>query len=173
MGFPRQEYWCVLPFPSPGDLPDSGIKSVSLMSLHWQMLIWNQEVSQEELHTSRRRNLPVSREQISDAGGLLAKCPTLATPRIVACQAPLSMGFPRQEYWSGLSFPSPGDLPNPRIEHKSPALQADYLLTDLGGKPQEQIGSPQIQRAGRMLQAKFCDCSMRFSFQFEKCSHRI
>ena len=44
-------------------------------------------------------------------GGLVAKsCRTLATPWIVACQAPLSMGFSRQEYWSGLPFPSPGDL---------------------------------------------------------------
>ena len=40
----------------------------------------------------------------------------------VACQAPLSLGFPRQEYWSGLPFPSPGDLPNPGIEPRSPAL---------------------------------------------------
>ena len=52
-------------------------------------------------------------------------CLTLATPWTVACQAPVSMGFSRQEYWSGLPFPSPGDLPNPGIEPRSPALQAD------------------------------------------------
>ena len=52
----------------------------------------------------------------------------------VACQAPLSMGFFRQEYWSGLAFPSPGDLPNPEIEPGSPALQADSLPTELQGK---------------------------------------
>ena len=45
----------------------------------------------------------------------------------VACQAPLSMRFSSQEYWSGLPFPSPGDLPNAGIELKSPALQADSL----------------------------------------------
>ena len=46
-------------------------------------------------------------------GSLVAKsCPTPATPWTVVCQAPLSMGFPRQAYWSGLPFPSPGDLPN-------------------------------------------------------------
>ena len=45
----------------------------------------------------------------------------------IACQASLSMGFPRREYWSGLSFPSPGDLPNPGTEPLSPALQADSL----------------------------------------------
>ena len=49
------------------------------------------------------------------------------TPWTVACQAPLSMGFSRQEYWSGLPFPSPGDLPDLGIEPVSPELQADSL----------------------------------------------
>ena len=49
-------------------------------------------------------------------------------------QAPLSMGFSRQDYWSGLPFPSPGDLPNPGIEPRSHALQADSLLSDPPGK---------------------------------------
>ena len=54
---------------------------------------------------------------LSCGGGLVAQsCLTLATPWTVACQAPLSMGFSRQEHWSGLPFPSPGDLPNPGIE---------------------------------------------------------
>ena len=53
----------------------------------------------------------------------------------VACQAPLSMGFSRQEYWSGLPFPSPGDLPDPGIEPRSPALQADALTSEPRGKP--------------------------------------
>ena len=69
-------------------------------------------------------------------GGLVAKlCPTLATPWTVVRQAPLSMEFSRQEYWSGLPFPSPGGLPNPGIESGSPALQADSLPTELQGKP--------------------------------------
>ena len=69
-------------------------------------------------------------------GGLVAKsCPTLAIPWTVAHQDPLSMGFSRQEYWSGLLFPSPGDLPNPGIEPGSPALQADSLPTELPEKP--------------------------------------
>ena len=50
-----------------------------------------------------------------------------ATPWTVACQAPLSMEFSRQKYWSALPFPSPGDLPNPGIEPRSPVLQADSL----------------------------------------------
>ena len=48
-----------------------------------------------------------------------------ATSQTVAHQAPLSMGFPRQEYWSGLPFSSPGDLPDPGLEPRSPALQVD------------------------------------------------
>ena len=53
----------------------------------------------------------------------------------VACKAPLSMGFSRQEYWSGWPFPPPGNLPNPGIEPRSPALQADSLLSESPGKP--------------------------------------
>ena len=64
-------------------------------------------------------------------GGLVAKsCLTLATPWTVAFQAPLSMGFSRQEFWSGLPCLPPGDLPDPGIEPRSPALQADSLPTE-------------------------------------------
>ena len=64
--------------------------------------------------------------------GLVTKlCPTLVIPWTVACQAPLSMGFSRQEYWSGLTFLSPGNIPDPGIESRSPALQADSLPTEL------------------------------------------
>ena len=59
----------------------------------------------------------------------------LFVSRIVAHQATLSMRFSRQEYWSGLPFSSPGDLPDPGIEPRSPALQAGSLLSDLPGKP--------------------------------------
>ena len=59
---------------------------------------------------------------------------TLVTPWTVACQAPLSMGFSRQEYWSGLPFLFPRNLPNPGIEPRSPALQEDSLPTELQGK---------------------------------------
>ena len=57
------------------------------------------------------------------------------TPWTIAYQVLLSKGFSRQEYWSGLQFPSPGDLPNPGIEPGSPALQADSLLSKAPGKP--------------------------------------
>ena len=58
-----------------------------------------------------------------------------ATPWTVALQAPLSMGFFRQEYWSGLPCPSPGNLPNPGIEPVSPALLADSVPSEPPGKP--------------------------------------
>ena len=60
--------------------------------------------------------------------------PTLCNPWTVACRAPLSMGFSRQEYRSGLPFPSPDDLPHPGIEPKSSALQADSLPSELQGR---------------------------------------
>ena len=65
---------------------------------------------------------------------LLSRVQLFATPWTVACQAPPSMGFSRQEYWSGLPFPSPGDLPDPGIEPRSPALQADALTSEPPGK---------------------------------------
>ena len=66
--------------------------------------------------------------------GLVAKsCPVLATPWTVARQAPLSMGFSRQEYWSELPFHTPENFPGPGMEPRSPALQADSLQTELPG----------------------------------------
>ena len=62
-------------------------------------------------------------------------CPTLRNPWTAAHQAPLSMGFSRQECLNGLPFPSPGDLPNPGIKLGSLALQADSLLSEPQGKP--------------------------------------
>ena len=61
---------------------------------------------------------------------LLSRVRLFATPWTVARQAPLSMGFSRQEYWSGLPFPSSGDLPNPGIEPGSPALQTEALSSE-------------------------------------------
>ena len=67
-----------------------------------------------------------------------------ATPRTVTCQAPLSMGVSRREYWSGLPFPSPGNLPTPGIQPGSPSLQADSLSSEPPGKPELLTGICQI-----------------------------
>ena len=106
MGFPRQEYWNRLPFPSPGDLSDPGIKPLS-PELTGRFFTTEPPVS-------------VSHSVVPDS----------ETPWIEAHQAPLSMRFSKQGYWSGLPFPSPGDLPNSGIEPGSPALQANSLLTE-------------------------------------------
>ena len=65
----------------------------------------------------------------------LSRVRLFVTPWTAVHQAPLSLGFSRQEYWRGLPFPSPGDLSNPGIEPGSPALQAGSLPTELQGKP--------------------------------------
>ena len=65
----------------------------------------------------------------------LSRVQLFVTPWTVTYQALRSMGFSRQEYWSGLPFPSPGDLPNPGIEPRSPALQTDTLPSEPLGKP--------------------------------------
>ena len=65
--------------------------------------------------------------------------PDSVTPWTIAQQAPLSMEFSRQEYWSRLPFPSPGDLPNTEMKPRSPALQADSLLSEPPGKSQSDV----------------------------------
>ena len=118
MEFSRQEYWSGFPFPSPGDLPNLGIKPRS-----------------PALQADSLPSKPPGKQKCcweSSGSDLVTKLyPTLAIPWTLACQAPLSMGFPRQEYWNRLPFPSPGDLPHPGMEARSPALQADSLPTDL------------------------------------------
>ena len=68
-------------------------------------------------------------------GGLVTKsCPTLVNPWTVDCQTPLSLRFFRQEYWSGLPYRSPGDIPDTGIEPGFPALEANSLPIKLRGK---------------------------------------
>ena len=71
----------------------------------------------------------------------LSRVRLFGTPWTVAYQAPPSMEFSRQEYWSGLPFLSPGDLPDPAIEPRSPALQADALRSEPPGKFQAEINN--------------------------------
>ena len=75
-----------------------------------------------------------SRKPVCECVKSLSRVQLFATSWTVARQAPLSMGFSRQEYWYELPFPSPGDLPNLGIEPGSPALQVDSLSTEPPGK---------------------------------------
>ena len=79
---------------------------------------------------------------------LLSRVQLFATPWTVAYQALPSMGFSRQEYWSGLPFPSPGDLPNSGIEPRSPALQTDALPSEPPEKPIDGQKNYQILSKG-------------------------
>ena len=83
------------------------------------------------------------RDSTGGGGGVTSVlCPPLATPWTAGLQAPLSMGFSRQEYWGGLPFPSPGNLPNPGIASMSlvpPALAGGFFL------PLSHLGSPERQ----------------------------
>ena len=125
LGFPRQEYWSGLPCPPVGDLPNSGIKPVSLTSPALAGRFFTTGVSWEaqSVYTMKKWSVVKS----------LSCVRLFATPWTVAYQAP-SMGFSRQEYWSRLPFPSPGDLPNSGIKPMSPvspALQVDPLPAEL------------------------------------------
>ena len=75
-----------------------------------------------------------------------------ANPWTIARQAPPSMGFSRQEYWNGLPFPSPGDLSDPGIEPRSPALQADTLTSEPPGKPLTSLKTDLPDLAGCLCQ---------------------
>ena len=105
------------------------------MNLQNIMLTENKPVTKRQILHSSTYEVPHG-----NCRGLVAKShPTLVTPWTAAHQALLSKGFPRQEYWSGFPFPSPGDLSNPGLLHcrRSPALQADPLPTESAGKPCE------------------------------------
>ena len=123
MGFSRQEYWSGLPCPSPGDLPDPGIKPTSLCLPHWQVGCLPLAPPGKPSETTKRENENHSVVSSSE------------TSWTVACQAPLSMDFSRQGCWNSLPCPSPGDLPDPGIKPRSPALQAHSSPFELPGKP--------------------------------------
>ena len=121
MGFSRQEHWSGLPFPSSGDL---WIQGLNPGLPHCKQMLY---------HLSHQGSLIAL--WTSEPVKLLSCVRLFAIPWSVAYQAPPSMEFSRQEYWSGLPFPSPGELPDPGIEPRSPALQADALPSELPGKP--------------------------------------
>ena len=109
------EYWSGWPFPSTGDLPEPGIEPEFLWQVDSLML--------------RHLGSPFTLEsKVKVVTGHSSLALLFVISWTVARQTPLSMGFSRQEYWSGLPFPSPEDLPDPGIKPGFPALQADSLL---------------------------------------------
>ena len=117
--FPRQEYWSGLPFPTPGDFPDRGIEPTSPALAGTLFYCWATREA-----TGIIRFLHKSLVFIH----LLSHVQLFVNPWTVACQAPLSLEFPRQEYWSGLLFSAPGDLPHPGIESRSLASPAQQWI---------------------------------------------
>ena len=106
MEFSRQEYWSGVSFPTPRDLPEPGTEPVSLVSPALVDVFFTPSATWEALHYECICVHGVSHAVVSDS----------ATPWTVAHQASLSMEFSKQEYCSGLSFPSPGDFSSPRIK---------------------------------------------------------
>ena len=123
MGFSRQEYWSGLPSPPPGSLPYPGIEVMSLMSPALSGRFFTSSTSWEA---------PIKGCEVVK---LLSHVQLFVIPWTVVYQAPLSMAFSRQEYWSGLLFPSPGDLPDTGIKLGPPTLQADSLPSEPARKP--------------------------------------
>ena len=120
MGFPRQEYWSRLPFPSPGIFLIQGLNPDFL---HWQV-----------------DSLPLKHQGICIH--MKVKVKVTQSCLFVTQYTIQSMGFSRPEYWSGQPLASPGDLSNPGIKPRSPELQADSLPVELQGKPRSTgVGS--------------------------------
>ena len=172
--FSRQEYWSGLPFPSPGDLLNPGTEPASIPHSYtckngsyqkdnnnkcWQereekgTLVycwWERKLVQPLWKTVWRFLKKIKNKTTLCVCVCVCVCISYSvvsdsvTSWTVACQAPLSIEFSRQEYWNGLPFPSPGDLPDPRIEPWSPVLQANSLPSEPPGKSRicPQCGRP-------------------------------
>ena len=128
MGFFRQEYWSGLPFPSPGGLPvpRTDPESLAFPALAGRFFTTVLLKKPKDSSVYVCVCLYVSHSVMSDS---------MRPPCTIACQAPLSMEFSRQEYWSELPCPFPGDLPDPEIAPGIPALQANSLPSEPLRKP--------------------------------------
>ena len=137
MGFSRQKYWNGLPLPTPEDLLHPGVESTSLTSpplaagFFTTRATWKAQIIPGWLVKKKLMVFPQGANHVYKciSWSLKVKVKSLShfllfgtIPWTVAYQALLSMGFSRQEYWSGLPFPSPGDLPNPGVEPGCSAL---------------------------------------------------
>ena len=102
----------------------------------------NESMSHKNLHMNVQRGITHHSQKKWSEVNSLSRVRLFATPWTVAHQAPPSMGFSRQEYCSGLPFPSPGDLPNPGIEPKSPTWQEDALSSEPPGNTEKGKAIP-------------------------------
>ena len=118
-------------------------RRLNFTSLSWefvldkQLKIWSWQIQATEVSNFKLKNVRTwACRSLSQSLSLVE---LVVSPWTVAHQASLSMGFSRQEYWSGLPFPSPGDLPNPETEPASPALAGDFFTTEPLGSPHENF----------------------------------
>ena len=122
--FSRQEYWRIPPFPPPRDLPDPGIKPAS-PGLAGRFFTTEQPGKPCWMNIHEEINCCLL--NLKEAA---KSCLTVKIPWTVACQAYPSMGFLRQENWSGVPFPFPSDLPDPGIKLTSPALTTIFFIAE-------------------------------------------
>ena len=191
MEFSRKEYWSGLPCLPPEDLPNPGNRIQVCCICWWILYNWTtREVPNKVLVTIKRiRHVSRLNQDLSITNvtirvqscyhllpwGVKVKvlvtqsCPTLCDPLdCVVHQAPLSMEFPRQEYWSELPWPSPGDLPNPGTEPSFPAFAGGFFTTELPGKPMTLYTSAIIQLT-ELIQSHNYACSSGTPY----CSTRV
>ena len=121
VGFSQQEYWSRLSLPPPRDLSDWGIELLSSASpaLQTDSLLLSHQGSCIYIYMKK-----VKEKKVKSLNCVLL----FVTSWTIAYQASPSMGFSRQEYWNGLPFPSPRDLPDPRILPASPALAGGIFI---------------------------------------------
>ena len=152
MGFSRQEYWSGLPFPLQGIFLAQGSNSCLLCLLHWQ----------EGSLPLAPAWKPVCRCVYMCCCIVAKLCSTLCNPWTVDRQAPLFTGFPRQEYWSGLPFPSTGYLPDPGINPVSPALAGGFFNSEPSRKPKHMCRCVYVS-----VYACVCVCIYKYISQVE------
>ena len=150
MGSRHEEYWDVgriikeVITPMTSECIEYSFKKYTcyLISVHWLCALC---LSQWAYVINLRKISHCGKQSCGVWGCLLSHIWFFASPWTLARQTPLSMGFPREEYWSGSPFPSPGDLLHPGIEPASPvspALAGDFFTTEPLGKPRKQPCHP-------------------------------
>ena len=145
MEFSRPEYWSGQPYPSPGDLPSPGIESrypALQVSHKGSPCDYGELASKKGRPVTGTQMLIMTLQLLSRSVVSDSLWPHGLQPTRLLCP----WGFSRQEYWSGLPCPPPGDLPNPGIEPRSSALQVDSLPSEPPGKSNNDSELPKFLR---------------------------